>query len=55
MSMLQGAMDQKNPTAAGYKITHIGSDKLPVSILDIAPLNGKAWHKRLLSIASHPL
>ena len=43
MTMLPGAMEQKNLTAAGYKIVHIGSDKLPVIILDISPLNGKVW------------
>ena len=46
MSMLQGAMDQKNPTAAGYEVMYIGSDKLPVSILDIAPINCKTWQKK---------
>ena len=46
MSMLQGAIETKKPTAAGFKIIYIGSDKLPVSILDIAPLNGKPWQKK---------
>ena len=46
MSMLQGAMEQRKPTAAGYKIIFVGSDKLPVSILELAPLNGKAWQKK---------
>ena len=46
MSIIQGEMEQKKPTTAGYKIIHIGSDKLPDSILNIAPLNGKAWQKK---------
>ena len=46
MSMLQGAMEQEKITAAGYKIIHVGSDKLPVSILEITLLNGEAWQKK---------
>ena len=45
MSMLHGSLEQKNPTAVGFKMVHMGSNKLLVSILDIAPLNGKAWQK----------
>ena len=46
MSMLQGATEQRKPTAVGYKIIFVGSDKLPVSILELARLNGKAWQKK---------
>ena len=32
--ILTGALQKSTPTAAGFKIVHIGTDKLPVSILE---------------------
>ena len=46
ITMLCGALHPKETTAAGFKIVHIGSNRLPVSILAMAPLNGKAWQKQ---------
>ena len=43
MSILNGLLKQPKPTAAGFKIIHIGTDNLPVSILDMAPINGRFW------------
>ena len=46
MTMLQGALHKKKHTAAGFKTIHIGTDKLHVRILKIAPFNGKSWKKK---------
>ena len=45
MTMLNGAFRKSKPTAAGFKIVHIGVDRLPVSILDMASLSSKYWQK----------
>ena len=34
------------PTAAGFKIVYIGKDKTPLSILEIAPIEGNAWENQ---------
>ena len=45
LSMLRDSLQPKEATAAGFKAVHIGSNMLPVSILEMTPLNGKTWQK----------
>ena len=46
VSMLNESFYNSKPIAAGFKIMHVGIDKLPVIILDIDPINGNSWQKR---------
>ena len=43
MSMLRNALQPKETTTTGFKIVHVGTDKIPVSILEMVSLNGKIW------------
>ena len=45
MTILNRALLPPKSTAAGFKIVHIGVDRLPFSILDIASLSSKFWKK----------
>ena len=42
MNILQGVLQKKNPMSAGFITIHIGTDNLPVRILEIAPINDKS-------------
>ena len=46
MLMIQGALQPKNVTVTVFKIVEIGTDKLPVSILEIASINATLWEKK---------
>ena len=52
ISMLRGALQGTKSTATGFKIVHIGIDKLPVTIRKMAPLNGKSCEKNIAMTAS---
>ena len=43
--MLNGAFHPPKPNTPGFKIVHIGLDRLPFSILDMASLFSKSWQK----------
>ena len=43
MAMLQGALKPKKTTVAGFKIVEIGTDKLPVSVLEMVSINKTVW------------
>ena len=46
MALLNDAVrGHHKPTAAGYKIVYVGKDKTPLSILEMAPIEGDAWKK----------
>ena len=46
MSMLQGALKSKPTTVVGFKIVEIGTEKLPVSIMDMVSIDGTIWEKK---------
>ena len=47
ISILNGPIQQPKPTAVGFKIVHIGTNKTPASILGMAPIDGKSWQNSL--------
>ena len=46
MSMLHGALTPKKATASSVKIVEIGTDKYPISVMEIASIDGKIWEKK---------
>ena len=41
MSLLSNAVkDNRKPSAAGFKVVYVGKDKSPLSILEMAPIDG---------------
>ena len=46
MTLLTDAVKgNRKPTAAGFKIVYVGKDKTPLSILEMAPIEGDALKK----------
>ena len=46
MSLLSDAVKgNRKPSAAGFKIVYVGKDKTPLSILEMAPIDGDVWKK----------
>ena len=45
MSMINNSFNYSKPTATGFKIVHVGVDRLPISILNIVFLSSKFWQK----------
>ena len=46
MSLLSDAVKgNRKPTAGGFKFLYVGKDKTPLSILEMAPIDGDVWKK----------
>ena len=45
MVLLDYAFTTRHSSAAGFNIIHVGTDKLPFSVLEMAPLTSQVWKK----------
>ena len=45
MSFLENAASTRKSSAAGFKTIYVGPDKLPLSVLKMAPLTSPVWEK----------
>ena len=45
ITLLNNAVREPKPTAAGFKIVYVGKDKYPMSILEMAPVDDDGWKK----------
>ena len=45
ITLINNAVRDPKPTAAGFKIVYIGKDKYPMSILEMAPVTEDGWKK----------
>ena len=45
INLLNNAARDPKHTAAGFKIVHVGKDKYPMSILEMAPVDNDEWKK----------
>ena len=46
MNLLSNAVkDNRKPSAAGFIAVYVGKDKSPLSILEMAPIDGDVWKK----------
>ena len=44
--MLHGAFKPKKANAAGFRIVEIGSDKFPINVMEMAPIDSTIWEKK---------
>ena len=45
ITLINNAVRDPTPTAAGFKIVYIGKDKYPMSILEMARVDDDGWKK----------